>query len=58
MKSMLTIFLGATLLAGCSSAVKLDDVPVVDRTGTSLQQGAGLGAGFGFWSWKWRCSAD
>ena len=47
MKSMLTIFLGAALLAGCSSAVKLDDVPVVDRTGTSLQQGGGVGAGSG-----------
>ncbi len=47
MKSMLTILLGAVFLAGCSSAVKLDDVPVVDRAGTSLQQGGGLGAGSG-----------
>jgi peptidoglycan-associated lipoprotein len=47
MKSMLTVFLGAALLAGCSSAVKLDDVPVVDRAGTSLQQGGGLGSGTG-----------
>jgi peptidoglycan-associated lipoprotein len=47
MKSTFTIFLGAAILAGCSSAVKLDDVPVVDRAGTSLQQGGTLGGGTG-----------
>jgi peptidoglycan-associated lipoprotein len=31
------------VLAGCASGVKLDDVPVVDRSGTSA--GAGSGAG-------------
>lgn len=47
MKSTFFIFLGAIALAGCSSAVKLDDVPVVDRTGASLQQGGALGSGSG-----------
>jgi peptidoglycan-associated lipoprotein len=47
MKSMLTILVGAAFLAGCSSAVKLDDVPVIDRAGTSLQQGSGMGGGSG-----------
>lgn len=47
MKSAFVLLLGAAFLAGCSSAVKLDDVPVVDRTGASLQQGGALGGGAG-----------
>lgn len=51
MKSTFVLLVGAALLAGCSSAVKLDDVPVVDRTGASQQQsnttGNGSGAGVG-----------
>ncbi len=43
MKSILSILVGAAILAGCSSAVKLDDVPVVDRTGSASQQGGALG---------------
>ncbi len=38
----------AGLMAGCSSAVKLDNVPVEDKTGTLIPQGgpdAGSGAG-------------
>ncbi|MDO9437461.1 MAG: peptidoglycan-associated lipoprotein Pal [Hydrogenophaga sp.] len=33
------------VLAACGSNVKLDDVPVVDRTGTGVAGGAGSGAG-------------
>ena len=51
MKSTFILLLGAAVLAGCSSAVKLDDVPVVDRNGASLQQngasGGSEGAGIG-----------
>ena len=47
MKSTFILLMGAAVLAGCSSAVKLDDVPVVDRTGASLQQNGGLNGGNG-----------
>lgn len=47
MKSTFILLLGAAILAGCSSAVKLDDVPVVDRAGASLQQGGASGGGAG-----------
>lgn len=33
------------LLAGCGSSVKLDEVPVVDKTGTSVGQTSQAGAG-------------
>lgn len=48
MKSLL-LAIGATILmAGCGSAVKLDDVPVEDKAGTVLsQQGAEGAAGAG-----------
>ena len=32
------------VLAGCASGVKLDDVPVVDKSGTSATTGSGAGA--------------
>ena len=47
MKPAFIFLLSAVVLAGCSSAVKLDDVPVVDRAGASLQQGGALGGGAG-----------
>jgi peptidoglycan-associated lipoprotein len=43
MKTKFILLLVAAVVAGCSSAVKLDDVPVVDRTGASLQQNEGNG---------------
>ena len=36
-KRMLTACAVAAVLAGCASGVKLDDVPVEDRSGTSVQ---------------------
>lgn len=53
MKTKFILLVGAAVLTGCSSAVKLDDVPVVDRSGASLQQngasggtdGSGIGKG-------------
>ena len=47
MKTKFILLMGAAVLAGCSSAVKLDDVPVVDRTGASLQQNGVLNGGNG-----------
>lgn len=51
MKHFLLAFCAVVLMSGCSSAVKLDDVPVVDKVGTSVSQpgseGAGGGAGAG-----------
>jgi len=35
--------LSAALLAACGSNVKLDDVPVVDRTGTTANGAGGPG---------------
>ena len=35
----------AAALAGCASGVKLDDVPVEDKTGTATVPGGGPGAG-------------
>ena len=37
----------AALVAGCSSGVKLDDVPVEDKSATSTQGGTGGGANSG-----------
>jgi peptidoglycan-associated lipoprotein len=35
----------ATALAGCASGVKLDDVPVENRTGSAVAPGGGAGSG-------------
>ena len=46
-KRMLTAAAVATVLAGCASGVKLDDVPVEDRSGSAVQAtpgGPGSGA--------------
>jgi peptidoglycan-associated lipoprotein len=51
MKHFLLALAASILIAGCGSAVKLDDVPVVDKSGTSVTQpgagGAGAGVGTG-----------
>jgi peptidoglycan-associated lipoprotein len=51
MKLFLLAFCAMVLMSGCGSAVKLDDVPVVDKVGTSVSQpgseGGGAGAGVG-----------
>ncbi len=41
MKRILMACATALLMAGCGSNVKLDDVPVVDRTGSAVTPGAG-----------------
>jgi peptidoglycan-associated lipoprotein len=40
-KRMLTACAVAAVLAGCASGVKLDDVPVEDRSGSAVQPGPG-----------------
>ena len=49
MKRFLLALGVSVLIAGCGSAVKLDEVPVVDKSGTSVTQpdaeGTGAGAG-------------
>lgn len=48
MKRILMTCAAALLMAGCGSNVKLDDVPVTDRTGSAVTPGAGSqGAGSG-----------
>jgi len=49
MKRLLLALAASVLMAGCGSSVKLDDVPVVDKAGTSVAQpdGQGTGAGVG-----------
>lgn len=49
MKHLLLAIAAAVLMAGCSSAVKLDSVPVEDKAGTTIsQEGAeGLGRAVG-----------
>lgn len=47
MKRLLLALAASVLLAGCGSSVKLDDVPVVDKTGTSVGQPEGQGSGAG-----------
>ncbi len=49
MKHLLLVLSAVVLMSGCGSAVKLDDVPVEDKTGTTLSpQGAeGTGTGVG-----------
>ncbi len=49
MKKQILVLCATVLLAACGSAVKLDNVPVEDKAGTSVSQagadGAGAGAG-------------
>lgn len=46
MKHLLLAFCAAVLMAGCGSAVKLDSVPVEDKSGTTVSQdNAGGGQG-------------
>ncbi len=47
MKQFLLTLVAAAALAGCSSPVKLDDVPVQDRSGTASAGAGGAGAGAG-----------
>jgi peptidoglycan-associated lipoprotein len=45
MKHLLLALGVAVLIAGCGSAVKLDGVPVEDKTGTTVSQQGGEGSG-------------
>jgi peptidoglycan-associated lipoprotein len=45
MKRLLLIFGVAVLMAGCSSPVKLDSVPVEDKSGTTVSQPGAEGQG-------------
>ena len=45
MKTFFLVLLAMSLLAGCGSTVKLDNVPVEDKAGTSISQIAPEGAG-------------
>jgi peptidoglycan-associated lipoprotein len=51
MKQFLLVFFATLLIAGCGSAVKLDNVPVEDKSGTTVPQpgaqstGSGVGKG-------------
>lgn len=52
MKHFLLACCAVVLMSGCGSSVKLDDVPVVDKVGTSISQpgsqaGGGAGGGAG-----------
>lgn len=47
MKQFVLTVIVAAALAGCSSPVKLDDVPVQDKSGTSASSIGGAGAGAG-----------
>jgi len=44
MKKVILAAALAALLAGCGSSVKLDDVPVEDKTGAAVTAGSGAGA--------------
>lgn len=44
-KRVILALAAAAVLAGCASGVKLDDVPVTDRTGAGVTPGTGPGAG-------------
>jgi peptidoglycan-associated lipoprotein len=44
-KRVILALAAAAVLAGCASGVKLDDVPVDDRTGAAVTPGTGPGAG-------------
>lgn len=45
MKRFLLVFGATVLMAGCGSSVKLDSVPVEDKTGTAVSQEGADGAG-------------
>jgi peptidoglycan-associated lipoprotein len=45
MKSFFVVLIASAFLAGCGSAVKLDNVPVDDKTGTSVSQVGTTGSG-------------
>lgn len=45
MKRLFLIFGATVLLAGCGSSVKLDDVPIEDKAGTTVSQQGADGAG-------------
>lgn len=47
MKSFLVVLIASALLVGCGSAVKLDNVPVEDKAGTSVAQINTAGTGNG-----------
>jgi peptidoglycan-associated lipoprotein len=44
MKRIMLVLCVAAVLGGCGSSVKLDDVPVEDKSGTAVSQEAGTGA--------------
>jgi peptidoglycan-associated lipoprotein len=45
MKSFFIVLIASALLAGCGSAVKLDNVPVEDKAGASVSQVGTTGSG-------------
>ena len=45
MKNILAVLCATALMAGCGSAVKLDDVAVEDKAGTTVSQQGGEGSG-------------
>jgi peptidoglycan-associated lipoprotein len=45
MKMLLIAFMASALMVGCGSSVKLGDVPVEDKSGTSLSQAGAEGLG-------------
>ncbi len=45
MKHLLLVFCAVAMLAGCGSSVKLDNVPVEDKSGTSVSQQGADGSG-------------
>jgi peptidoglycan-associated lipoprotein len=45
MKRFLLVLLATLLIAGCGSSVKLDNVPVEDKAGSSVAQAGAQGAG-------------
>ncbi|MFZ4479682.1 MAG: peptidoglycan-associated lipoprotein Pal [Rhodoferax sp.] len=45
MKRMMLLLCVTAALAGCGSSVKLDNVPVEDKSATAVSQDAGAGAG-------------
>ena len=47
MKRLMLAFFLTALLAGCGSSVKLDNVPVEDKSGTPVSQDGAAGAGAG-----------
>lgn len=47
MKRFLLILVASVLMAGCGSSVKLDDVPVEDKSGVSVDSAGAAGSGSG-----------